>query len=174
MKQCRQRKHAALVFAAGVATLAILAAACGGSGSATPDVTVKLGEKAKTDKFEVTGNSVFTIGTFGSEYAPQKPADGAVFVVVKHTLKNISKEPQSVLLTSVKLVDSNGVSYDNASSPTMMYKLDAGIDSKALSNLNPGLTEKDATLFEVSKELWNKPGWKVIVDADKNVEVTVK
>ena len=174
MKQCGSKKSASCVFAAGVATLAILAAACSGGGSSTPDVTAKVGEKVSTEKYEIAVTTVFTIGTFGSEYAPQKPADGALFVVVKHSMKNISKEPQSVLLTSVKLIDPQGVSYDSASGPTMMYKIDAGIDSKALSKLNPGLSEKDATLFEVSRELWNKPGWKVIVDADKNVSFTLK
>jgi hypothetical protein len=157
-----------------MAVLGILAAACSGGDAKNPDLTAKVGESVKTEKFELAVTSISTIGTFGSSYSPTKPADGAVFVVVRYSIKNISKEPQSVLLTSVKIVDPQGVTYDQAAGATLTYKIEADIHSKSLSELNPGLSEKDAVLFEISKELWNKPGWKILVDADKMLAVTVK
>ena len=78
------------------------------------------------------------------------------------------------MLASIKLADAQGTVYEQAITPTMSYKIEQGIDTKSISELNPGLAEKDATLFELSKELWSKPGWKVIVDADKMIAFTIK
>jgi len=48
------------------------------------------------------------------------------------------------------------------------------LNKKVASNLNPGISQTDASVFEVSKEIWAKKGWKVRVSADKNIEITIK
>ena len=174
MRKVWQNRVPLSALTVAVAILCVLAAACSGSNASNPDVTAKVGESAKTGNFEATITSVYSIGAFGSSFSTQRPADGATFVVVRSTLKNISGKPQSLMLASIKLADAQGTVYEQAITPTMSYKIEQGIDTKSISELNPGLAEKDATLFEVSKELWSKPGWKVIVDADKMIAFTIK
>jgi len=56
----------------------------------------------------------------------------------------------------------------------MYYKTSKGIDEKLISKLNPGITEKNAVIFEVSSDLWKNKGWKALVKADKEIEFELK
>ena len=76
-------------------------------------------------------------------------------MIVKYQFKNISKEPvSSFSFPDIKLFDPNDVKYDEASGAEIAYKTQAKISSKSLSDLNPGITSKEATVFEVAKENW--------------------
>ncbi|RME92568.1 MAG: DUF4352 domain-containing protein [Candidatus Hydrogenedentota bacterium] len=151
--------------------------ACGGGGGKTEgEVKGKVGETIKTDDFEIKVTKVFTRRTIGSYFTKEKAAPGAVFVVVRYWYKNISKEPiSSFSFPDVKLVSPDGVSYDNAVSAASSYKVEAKIDTRIASDLNPGIRQSDAEVFEVASSQWNGgKGWKLIIDADKDVEVTIK
>jgi hypothetical protein len=65
-----------------------------------------LGEAIDADGLEVTIDSVEEKTVVGGQYVEKTPADGGVFVAVKYSLKNTSKEPiSSFSTTTFNLVD---------------------------------------------------------------------
>ncbi|HPS57629.1 MAG TPA: DUF4352 domain-containing protein [Spirochaetota bacterium] len=135
----------------------------------------KVGDTIKTEKFEIKVSSVTNRGSVGGQYLSEKAPDGAVFVVVNFSYKNISKEPvTSFSMPEVKIVDPNGTAYDEAVAATGYYQTEIDLNKKSLSDLNPGITQKDAIVFEVSKDLWKSNGWKLVIDADEDLEVVIK
>lgn len=135
----------------------------------------KAGDAIKTEKFEITVSSVTNRGSVGGEFMSEKAADGALFVVVNFKYKNITKEPITAFsMPDMKIVDPNGTEYDEASGATAYYQAEINLNKKAVSDLNPGITQKDAVVFEVSRDLWKSKGWKLIIDADEDIEVMVK
>ena len=48
------------------------------------------------------------------------------------------------------------------------------MDRKIFSDVNPGIKVKDADIFKVSKELLAKGGWRIIIAADKDIEIPIK
>jgi hypothetical protein len=150
-----------------------LSISCGGSSE--PAKKGKIGEKISTEKFDIVVSSVNTRNSVGSEFFKEKASQGAVFVVVNFNYKNISKEPIGSFNTpTIKIVDPNNVSYDSATGASAAYATEINLDKKIASDLNPGITQKDAVVFEVSKESWDKAGWKLIIKADNDVEITIK
>lgn len=135
----------------------------------------KVGDVIKTEKFEITVSSVTNRGSVGGEFMSEKAADGALFVVVNFKYKNITKEPITAFsMPDMKIIDPNGTEYDEASGATAYYQAEINLNKKAVSDLNPGITQKDATVFEVSRDLWKSKGWKLVIDADEDIEVLVK
>ncbi len=135
----------------------------------------KIGDSIKTEKFDVKVSSVTTRASVGGSYMNEKAADGAVFVIVNFSYKNITKEPiSSFSVPDVNIYDPNGTKYDEASGATAYYQTEIDLNKKAISDINPGITQKDATVFEVSKDLWKSNGWKLVVDADDDIEVQIK
>jgi len=176
-----KKQHSRLMGSiAGISVLSLLIAlalACGGEDAkpAQADLSGKVGEKITTGQYEITVPSVKARNAVGGAFLSEKPAEGGVFVVVHFSSKNTTSKPiSSYELPSIKLIDPNNVSYDNATGAAAAYAGEANLDTKAFSDLNPGITQKDADVFEVSRELWNKPGWKIMVDADKDIAITVK
>jgi len=135
----------------------------------------KVGDSIKTGKFEIIVTSVSNRNSVGGQYMSEKPAEGAMFVVVNFKYKNITKEPiTSFSFPDIKIIDPNGTDYDEATGATIYYHTEIDLNKKSLSDLNPGITQKDATVFEVSREMWKSKGWKLIIDADEDIEVMVK
>lgn len=135
----------------------------------------KIGDSIKTEKFELKVSAVNTKSRVGGEFLDEKAADGAVFLIVNFSYKNITKEPiGSFSVPSVKVIDPNGTKYDEAAGATAYYQTEINLNKKAISDINPGITQKDATVFEVSKELWANKGWKLIIDADDDIEIDIK
>lgn len=135
----------------------------------------KIGESIKTEKFDLKVSSVTTRVSVGGKYMNEKAADGAVFMIVNFSYKNITKEPiGSFSVPDVKVIDPNGTKYDEAAGATAYYQTEINLNKKAISDINPGITQKDATVFEVSKDLWKSKGWKLLVDADEDIEIQIK
>jgi len=135
----------------------------------------KVGDTIKTDKFEIKVSSVSNRISVGGELINEKATDGALFVVVNFNYKNITKEPvSSFRVPTAKIIDPNGSEYDEAAGASNKYEIEAGLNKKIVSDINPGITQKDAAVFEVSKDLWKKNGWKLAIDADKDLEVMIK
>jgi len=165
--------QAGFAFSTIVLLLISLAIACGGSSE--PAAKGKVGEKISTSKFDISVTSVTPRNSVGGEYFKEKAGQGAVFIVVNFNYKNISKEPiGSFSIPTLKIVDPNNVTYDSASGASIAYSSEINLDKKSLSDLNPGISQKDAEVFEVSKENWSKAGWKLLIDADKKIEVDIK
>ena len=138
------------------------------------DKAYNIGDVITTDKFEIKVNSVETRKSVGGEYFSQTPSDGGVYVVVSYEVKNISDEPISAFLCpSVKLEDSGKITYDSDIGASSYYATEANLDTKIVSDLNPGITVKDAEVFEISEESYNAGGFSVYIDAGEKISVPI-
>jgi len=145
------------------------------TGATETDVTYKVGEPIKTGKFEFIITSVEERSVVGSQYFEKKPSEGGTFVAVQYQYKNITNEPIGSFSTpTIKLVDKNGTEYSSDAGASGNFATELNLDRKILSDLNPGITVKDAAIFEVSKEAYANSGWSLAVKADKDIIVTVK
>lgn len=169
-----------------VILIAIIGSCSGGNDAqnkVTPDnnmetgiqeVVYAIGDTFTTKKFDIIINSVDTKNSVGSQYFNQSPADGGIYVIVNYQYKNITDTPiNSFSCPSIYIVDSNGVKYDSDLTATSYYATETELNDKILSDLNPGITVKDAKVFEISEELYNKGGFTVLIDADKDVSIPI-
>ncbi len=126
--------------------------------------TYQVNEPITTDKIEVTVTDVEERSQVGSQYLNEKASEGATLVVVNWKYKNISDKPiGSFSQPSIKLVDANGTEYEADLGKTSTYATEQELDNKVLSDLNPGITVKDAEVFEVSKESFAEGDWQLKV-----------
>lgn len=169
----QKKIQSSIAFFTVVLLLIVLSIACGGSSE--PDLQGKLRETIKTDKFALTVQSVTPRNFVGNQFLNEKAPNGATFIAVNFNYKNISNEPiSSFSMPDVKLIDPNNVTYEPAIGASSYYAAQINLNKKVASDLNPGITQSDASVFEVSKENWAKKGWKLRLSADKNIDITIK
>lgn len=130
------------------------------SNSKQEQKTYKIGEVINTGTFEITTISADQKTVVGGQYVNEKASEGATLIAVNWKYKNVSDKPVNNE-PSVKLVDSNGTEYNWDLGKSSTYAVEQKIDSKVVSDLNPGITVNDAKVFEVSKESYAKSGWKL-------------
>ena len=124
--------------------------------------TYVIGEAIPTDKLEITVSSVGEHDMVGGQYINEKASEGATLVVVDWKYKNVSEKPINAFSQpSIKLIDENGTEYNSDLGKSSTYAIEKDIDSKILSDLNPGITVNDAKVFEISKESFEKGEWKI-------------
>lgn len=181
-KQKRGRGFAVLLIILGV----ILAAAGGISGGSS----ASSGSSAKSDTqedvpppeigtafvngpVEITIEEVSLRDEVGTEFWSSTPSEGGRYVAILWKVKNISEEPLSGLweMPDLKLISPSGSEYGVDIDASSSLATEKEIDSKVLSDLNPGITVKDADAFEVSVEQLERPGWKLLVDGKKDIEM---
>lgn len=153
----------------------------GGSGT-----TVNVAGNSKKTEYKVgdtftDGGVEVTITKFelrekvGHEFLISKPAEGGVYVCFQWKYKNISAKPIGSFSTpSLKLIDPNGVKYDRDSGASGSYATEVDPSHKVLSDLNPGITVTDADIFEVSKDRFDQTKWKLIVNGDDDITVSLQ
>lgn len=174
-------KHPILTTILALILIGVVSGGSGGSSSSTSStsgtkveastkpaqVTYKAGETFSTGKMDFTLTSIESVNSVGSQYYNEKASEGAILVVVLYKYKNTSDKPlASYTQPTVKLVDGSGTEYDPDLGKTSTYKVQAKIDEKFLSDLNPGITVNAAEVFEVSKEGYSQGKWQVKVKAD--------
>ena len=100
----------------------------------------------------------------------KKVPEGANYVVIEYSYKNISKSPiSSWNLPEVKLKDSNGAVYRQDADADWYFKDYS--DEKILSDLNPGIKTKGSKIFEVSSDVLNQGQIYALFEADSNIIV---
>ena len=120
------------------------------------------GKDFNTGKFLVNFSPVL----FRSRIDETKPAEGAVYVVIEFTYKNITKKPISALSApSFFLKDESGTKYDPDVQANIAWVLKNNSDEKVLSNINPRISIRGSQVFEIAREAILEKGWKVYVDA---------
>lgn len=181
-------KHKVLTVVLALVILGVIGSAGGKKNSTTTTTTnssssqtakkeepvSKVGDVIKTDKFEITITSIEEKAKVGNQYISKSPSDGGTYIAVQWQCKNVSDKPiGSFSLPTIHLVDSNGTKYDADIDASGTFATEVKLDSKVLSDLNPGITVKNAGVFEISKETYQKGGWKLLINADKDVNVSV-
>jgi len=113
---------------------------------------------------DVDTRNRFSKGPFLSAEAQS----GAVLVTVLVNFRNISQQPISGFsLPTIRLGSPGGAYYDADIGKSSAVAGILEIDSKVLSDLNPGLRSQALAVFEVSEELWEQPGWRATIDSSK-------
>lgn len=134
----------------------------------------KVGDVIKTNKFEITITSIQEKAKVGSQYFESSPSEGGTYVAIQWKYKNTSDKPIGAFsFPVVRLLDKNGTKYDSDITASSSFATELKLDEKILSDLNPGITVKAASVFEVSKDSFKQGGWKLLVDADKDMNVNV-
>lgn len=134
--------------------------------------THHVGDAVKTSRYEIKVIQSGTTSVVGNEFLNEKAGQGATFVVVVWTLKNISERGISgtSLPTDVYLYDASGQRYSRDFGATMAFTAaNDQIDSKLVSDLNPGVSTTEADVFEVGSANYDPNTWKVVIEADKDV-----
>lgn len=136
------------------------------------EVEIKVGDTITTPKFEIKVLSVNKMRRIvANEFSESVAADGGTYIAIQWEYKNISKKPINMTWSkpSVGIIDPDGAKYSADLGATMTYATIAEPTTKVVSNLNPGIKIKDADVFEVAEENLAKPGWKIAIEADRNV-----
>ncbi len=135
--------------------------------------TYQVDEPIPSNDMELVVTSVEERTVVGGEYFNEHVSEGGTLVVVQWQYKNTSDKPIGTFSQPrIKLTDAKGTEYSNDLGKSSSYATEIDLDRKILSDLNPGITVKDAAVFEVSEEEYSKGGWFVVVKADgKNYKV---
>lgn len=134
----------------------------------------KVGDVIKTDNFEITVTSIEEKSKVGSEYFQKSPSDGGTYVTVQWQYKNITDKPIGAFsFPNLSLLDRNEIKYTSDIEASGYFATEVEIDEKVLSDLNPDITVKGANVFEVSKDSFKQGGWKLLIDTDKDIKVSI-
>lgn len=138
----------------------------------TPDYRV--GDVINTAKFTISIDRVETRRSVGNQYIQKQASSGGIYVVINYTYKNISNKPIgafSLPMISLRAPDGSKYSADIDASST--YAMENQRDEKILSDLNPGIQTHGSQVFEIGEQMYSPTTWKVFIDADKEVLVTI-
>ncbi|MCA8144454.1 DUF4352 domain-containing protein [Burkholderia vietnamiensis] len=124
-----------------------------------------VGDVLQNGTFQVMLEEVRTGTSINSDFSHSNAADGGQYVVIIAMVKNISAKPVSAFdMPSIHLFDQNNTKYDRDIDSSISASSAFGDNSKSLSDLNPGLSTRVVTSFEVSKSLFNAGTWRVGFD----------
>lgn len=145
------------------------------NGNSTSTETVaKVGDVIKTGQFEITITSIQERSSVGTQIFNSNPAEGGTYVAVNWKYKNISDKPINSFSTpSIKIVDKNDTKYDSDIGASSSYATELNLDEKILSDLNPGITVKDADVFEIAKEQYATGGYRLLIQADDDIYINI-
>lgn len=124
----------------------------------------KLGETFQGRTFRITVASAEVIDAVGDSFMRSTPAVGGEYVAVAWTYTNISNAPvEPWKAPRLKLIDPAGHVYDADLGASGAFAAQVNANAKVLSNVNPGITIRDADVFEVSRTLFDASSWKLRV-----------
>jgi Domain of unknown function (DUF4352) len=119
----------------------------GATPTATPEATptiYKIGNRVVVGGRAYTVTNVRTASTLGDQYLNVQ-ADG-MFVIVDMTIETLEKETTQMMNTDVKIFDSQGRTFEDATKADMYIKNDL-----FLKQLQPGLPSSGEIAFDVPK-----------------------
>jgi hypothetical protein len=132
----------------------------------------EVGSTVSTRAFEIRILSAQVLTSIDGPFDVQQPADGGIYIAVQWSYKNISAKPVNTFNTpTIHLLSPGGTKYDSDLAATTALAAQLNLNSKVLSDLNPGLRVTDAEVFEVSRRMFDMRTWKILVDADEPVLV---
>lgn len=112
--------------------------------AAPEPATYKVGDRAVVGERAYTITNVKTASSVGDEYT-KKDATG-IFVIVSMTIENIGKESGTMSSSDVKIIDSQGRTFESDTNAWITLK-----DNILIKQIQPGLPVKGETIFDVPK-----------------------
>lgn len=150
-----------------------LSAAFSNTSTSKETIIYNVGDIINMNNYEITITAAHQKNKVGTKYSSSTPSEGGIYIAIDFKYKNISDKPLNMWnFPTVKLVDGNGVEYHSDINASSCYEMEKNTDSKFLSNLNPGITVTDSSVFEISSESYNDNEWFVLIDF--NVRVKIK
>jgi len=130
-------------------------------------VDLNPGDRIQAGGLEISIDKIEMRSEVGDSFLNSTAAEGGVYLAVTWGYKNISNKPVDAGATpEIHLVAPDGAEYDPDFGASATYATQAGDTAKVLSDLNPGIRVREATVFEVSKQLFDPATWKLRVDAN--------
>jgi TonB family protein len=100
-------------------------------------------------------------------FLQSKAANGGIYIAIEWDYKNVSAKPINVFgMPSIHLLAPDGMQYDADAGASASFATEVHTDQKILSDLNPGISDSDADVFEVSKETFDPSTWRIVIEAD--------
>jgi len=131
-----------------------------------------VGETFRTGKFEITVTRADQRASVGTDFFVQNPSSGAIYVALQLTYKNISNKPINFFsLPSISLISPDGQKYSADLGASSSFATELDLDEKILSDLNPGILVRSASVFEIGSDRFSKDTWRIAVDADQDVVI---
>ena len=135
---------------------------------------IKFGDTITTPKFKMIVSKEGLRSSVGGSFLEEKAAEGAVYVTIEWEYTNISGKPISAFrLPSLHLKDPAGNKYDQDIGASSSFATELDLNTKVLSDLNPGIKSRAANVFEVAEVNLAKSGWQILIEADENVVLPV-
>ncbi|MDZ4111709.1 MAG: DUF4352 domain-containing protein [Brevundimonas sp.] len=103
----------------------------------------------------------------GDPWALRPAAAGAVFVVVRFTVRNAgSTRAPMDLLPEVTLRDRNGraVHHDPDATAVFRSEVNSGLSPARDGDLNPGVAFTGGLVFELAEDAWRAGGWQLHIE----------
>lgn len=139
--------------------------------------SIKAKDSATSSRYTVIGNpircgdlevDVITIDyskTLSGQLGSSNASDGAIFVSVDWSYKNVSSQPINALSKpSMYLVSNENSRYSIDVGASMIYASGLNNNEKIISELNPGIKSNTSAVFEVAQELYDPFTWKILVE----------
>lgn len=138
-----------------------------------PRPTVKVGDSFSTPTFEVQILSAQPRSSVGNSLFASRSAEGGIYVAIQWSYKNTSQKPVNVFSRpTIHLKAPDGTKYNPDIGASGSYATELNNDAKLFSDLNPGIRVVDASVFEVSRQMFDSSSWRIlVVDAGKASEV---
>jgi hypothetical protein len=134
-----------------------------------------VGQPLDIGDFRVIIRNVSERDAVGRSIVREQASAGGVLVVVEYTVENISDRPKAAYqLPAPSLIGPNNVVYDKDLGKTAAYASESELDSKAMSDLNPGIRVNNAVVFEVSKASFDRGTWMLGLGAGNRLRVSMK
>jgi hypothetical protein len=125
-----------------------------------------VGKPASCGSFQIDITTVDYTKSINGSLGASNASDGAMYVAVQWTYKNMTDEPLSALnKPSIFLASNKGVKMKADVGTSANYASAIDINEKIISQLNPGIKSTTCAVFEVATELFDPFSWKVLVEA---------
>lgn len=134
-----------------------------------------IGQPLDIGDFRVIIRSVEERDAVGVSFVREQASTGGVLLVVEYTVENIGDRPRSAFeLPEPSLIGPNGVVYERDLGKTAAYASEGELNTKIMSNLNPGIQVNDAKVFEVAKANFDRQTWMVGLGAGGRLKIDIR
>lgn len=124
-----------------------------------------VGDTLKSERTSLIVTSIKSLRSINGDFLESEPSEGAIYLTVQYKYKNISGKAIGMFSKpSISLIDPNGNDYDADIGASSVFATVVDDNEKVLSDLNPGITVKSSTVFEVSEEALKTFGWYLSIE----------